>query len=255
MAGAKSAVGAERLARSLDQGSSHFLFGYYLRALEHAAGRGPAGEGAAEAMRLLGRLQETASRCEALGALGAEIGDVARLVEERTGAGEGPGEAMTALLSGCARRWFQRMREAPKRRNSLAVDIAFNLELAGMEEVSACLYEAIICLEAGAFRASRMMSRAALEAALDEAGAPAGCMQVRMDWARREGLVSSADLRSALVSFGRPEDGTATEDREMDSAGWALETAHRLARKLLGPKTKEALLRAAGVPAAVSRQP
>jgi hypothetical protein len=257
----KGPAGNERLALRLDAGSSFFLFGYYIRALEDIAADGwRSGEGAPEAMRVLARLRETASRSEKLVQFGAEIGDVARLLEERTRGTGRLEEGLAVLLERCAKRWFQRVRELPKRQNSLAVDIAFNLELAGLEGIAADLYEAIVCLEAGAYRASRLMSCRALEVALNEAGAPGGELGSRLGWARGNGLIGAADVRSALASFegtevpdagertgaGKgpdgPEDGRGPEEEDCSSAEWALETALRLSRKLLRQRIEEGLL-------------
>ena len=250
--------GTERLARRLDAGSSLFLFGYYLRALEDAAeNSGRSGEVAPDILRLLGRLHETALRSETLVPLCAEVEDVARLVDEKTGGAGRLDDGMAALLDRCARRWFQRVRELPHRRNSLAVDIAFNLELAGLEEISAGLYEAILCLEAGAFRASRLMSRLALGKALEKAGAPGGTLEARLGRARECGLVTSADVRSALANFGDADcpgrggqecEGRGCDGQEFDEdaslAEWALETALRLAKKLLKAELEAGLRRA-----------
>jgi hypothetical protein len=223
------------LARRLDSGSSLFLFGYCLRALEGAAAEGRrSGEGYREAGRILDRLRETASLSEGLEPFSREIDDVARLLGERTKCGGRLEEGLASLLEGCAKRWFQRVREMPKRRNSLAVDIAFNLELAGQDEIAAGLYEAILCMEAGAFHASRLMSGRALDSALGKAGAAGGDLPARLAKAREAGLITAADARPALACFGgagRPGDGGEPDDGS--SADWALETALRLTKKLL----------------------
>ena len=245
----EKADGAEKLALRLDAGSSLFLFGYYLRALEGAAAEGRrSGECAREAGRILDRLRETASRSESLEPLCREIDDVARLLEERANGGGRPEEGLASLLEGCAKRWFQRVREMPKRRNSLSVDIAFNLELAGLSDISADMYEALICLEAGAFRASRLMSGRALEKALDGAGASGDRLEGRLERAKEMGLLTAADLRSALANHGDvdvSEAGNGPEDGDCSSAEWALESAHRLVKKLRRSRIEEALLRAA----------
>ena len=266
--------GTERLARRLDSGSSLFLFGYYLRALEEAAENGRrSGEGVPQTKRLLGRLHETALRSEALVPLCAEVADVARLVDEKTGGTGRLDDGLAALLDRCAKRWFQRVRELPRHRNSLAVDIAFNLELAGLEELSADLYEAILCLEAGAFRASRLMSGRALDKALEKAGAAGEALERRLARAKETGLITSSDLRSAIANFagtpgasdpgemegakfgtqppasagGRVANRGAAdgpEDEDESSAEWALESALRLAKKLLKAELEAGLRKA-----------
>lgn len=246
----EKAEGAEKLALRLDAGSSFFLFGYYLRALEGAAAEGRrSGEASREAGRILDRLRETASRSESLEPLCREIDDVARLLGERANGGGRPEDGPARLLEGCAKRWFQRVRELPKRRNSLGVDIAFNLELAGLGDIAADLYEALICLEAGAFRASRLMSGRALQSALGKAGAGGDDLQTRLRRAKVMGLLGAADLRSAEANHGGADvagEGTGPEDGDGSLAGWALESALRLSKKLLRTRIEEALLRGPG---------
>ncbi len=242
--------GTERLAMRLDAVSCFFLFGYYLRALECAAADGrPSGKGAGDAARILARLHETASRSEGLGPFVAEVADVMRLVDEGSKGGGPLEEGLPLLLDRCAKRWFQRVRELPRHRNSLAVDIAFNLELAGLEEISADLYEAMLCLEAGAFRASRLMSARALDKALDKTGATGESLGQRLGRARETGLIASADVRSALANLGG-EEASSGDGPECDGDGslaeWALETALRLAKKLLRQRIEESLLLASG---------
>jgi hypothetical protein len=244
----EKAGGTEKLALRLDGGSSLFLFGYYLRALEAVSGGASPGDGQMDAKRILVRLHETALRSESLEPFCNEVADVLRLLEERTNVEGRMEEGLASLLEGCARRWFQRVREMPKRRNSLGVDIAFNLELAGLSDIAADMYEALICFEAGAFRASRLMSRRALDRALEKAGAAGEDLGTRLRRAKEAGLLNAADLRSALANHSgaqRTAGENGPEEGDCSSAEWALESAHRLVKKLLRSRIEEALLRAA----------
>ena len=235
-------TGRDRLIKSLDARSSFFQFGYYLQALETLGlptGANTAPDRASDAEKLLDRLSDTASRCSALEFLCPEIKDVSRLLDEKAGvAGKLPDDLLP-FLGRCARRWFGRVRELPKKSNSLAVDIAFNLELAGCGELAADLYEAIICMENGAFRASRLMSRHALEKALIRAGAAGEDLEGRLGWAKKAGLVTASDMRSALANF-RVAEGT--EDEDASSAEWALDISLRLSKKLLRQRIEQGLL-------------
>ncbi len=252
MAGeADGGAGREKLAKSLDARSSFFLFDYYLQALE-SLGRAPepsdGRDRAADAVKLLDRLRETASRCSELEFLGPEISDVQRLLAEKSGGGGGslPADPVP-LLGRCARRWFQRVRELPRRRNSLSVDIAFNLELAGMEDIAGDLYEGIACIDAGASRAARTMARRALDGALEKAGAPAGALEARLCLARRGGLVTPADVRFALANLGEgegPGSGREGTDAGAQTAEWALEASVRPVKKLLRADIEAGLRRA-----------
>jgi len=234
--------GRDRLMKSLDARSAFFQLGYYLRALESPLAPGPNdvrdGPGRArEAGRLLARIRDTAWRCSALESFCPEIDDVSRLLAEKAGGGLPPD--LDRFLGRCARRWFGRVRELSRKNNSLAGDIAFKVELAGLEDISADLYESLLCLESGAFRASRLMSRRALEKALIRAGAAGDDLEGQLGWAKKAGLVTSSDMRSALANHGRE-----TEDEDASSAEWALDITLRLTKKSLRAELEEGLRRA-----------
>lgn len=242
--------GRERLIKDLDARSAFFLFGYYLRALESLGpGIGPdtGNDRASDAGKLLGRLHDTASRCSALESFCPEIDDVSRLLAEKAGGAGRLPDDLLPFLGRCARRWFGRVRELAKKGNSLAVDIAFNLELAGMEDISSDLYESLLCLEAGAFRASRMMSRRALEKALVRAGAPGQDLEGRLGWARKAGLATSSDARSAVANLEPAEEGGG---EDASSAEWALDISLKVVKKLLRAGIEDGLRRAMALAAA-----
>jgi len=240
-------TGQERLEKSLDARSSFFQFGYYLQALGsigQTPGMSTARDRASDAGKLLDRLHEAASRCSALEFLCPGIADVLRLLTEKAGGGDLPAD-FHQFLGRCAKRWFGMVRELSRKSNSLAVDIAFNLELAGQQDLSADLYESLLCFESGAFRASRQMSRRALEKALLEAGAPeTDSLERQLAWAKGTGLITSSDLRSAIANH---KDAKDPKDEDASSAEWALDSTLRLAKKLLRAEIEEGLRRASGV--------
>jgi hypothetical protein len=130
----------------------------------------------------------------------------------------------------------------PGRSNALALDITFSVELAGFGDIACDLFEAVVCMENGAFRASGMMSRLAMEKALEAAGAPqCDSLDGKLEWARNSGRISSADQRCALVN---PEPGR-TGESDHDRSERALATAVRLAKKALSREMESTLTVAA----------
>jgi hypothetical protein len=200
----------------------------------------PAASGSG-ARRLLSGLGETASRSNLLEPVKTEIAGVIGLLEERFGGQEALPAEFVRMLHRCAVRWYRHVKGMPGRNNSLAVDIAFNLELAGFDELAADLFEAIVCLENGAFRASRLMSRVALGKALVGAGAPGETLESRLGRAKETGLITSSDMRSAIANHGASEESA---DEGGSSAESALGITLRLCKKLLRAEIGEGLRKA-----------
>jgi hypothetical protein len=123
------------------------------------------------------------------------------------------------------------------------MDITFNIEMAGFKDIASDLFEALVCLENGAYRAGGMMSVAAMQKALEAAKATQGqTLKVQLEWAKESGRMGPQDLRCALVNLwpGR------TGDWEQASSEGAVETAVRLAKKVLFREIERGLLEAAG---------
>lgn len=267
------------LARSIDEKGTFFQFGYQLCVLEMAAEPAP-GMPRAPSMsiidigRILTELSKTASRSNLLEPLCQEISDISALLDQRSKEDSGLSPELRRLVSGSARRWLRRVKALPNRSNALAMDIFFNIELAGLTkftgtprasarggmengelretppptggggivDIASDLFEAAVCLEHGAYRASGMMSVAAMEKALREAGAAGeGSLEFLLEWARRSGRLTAADQRCALASLGPGRSG----DWDGLSSEGALATAVRLVKKALRGEIEKALLEAA----------
>jgi len=230
------------LARSIDEKGTFFQFGYQICVLETASevAQGPQ-MAIRDIKRILGALAQTASRSNLLEPLGKEIADVLAILDGRTKEEDSISPQLRRLLRGCARRWLDRVKDMPCRSNALAMDITFNIEMAGFGDIAADLLEAIVCMENGAFRASGMMSLVVMQKALEAAGAPAGRLEGQLGWARDDGRITPADTRCALANL-RPG---RTGDWDRTSAGGAMETAVRLAKKALSKEMERALQEAA----------
>lgn len=233
------------LARSIDEKGTFFQFGYQLCLLETAAetAHGPPPMAVRDIKRILSALAQTASRSNLLEPFCKEIEDVLAMLDERTKEEDPISRELRRLIAGCARRWLGRVKDMPRGNNALAMDITFSLEMAGYGDMASDLFEAVVCLENGAYRASGMMSVMAMDKALRAAGAPLGTLEIQLGWAKRVGRLTAADQRCANASL-RPG---RTGDWDRTSAEGAAETVVRLAKKVLSKEMELALLEAAKV--------
>jgi hypothetical protein len=232
------------LARSIDEKGTFFQFGYQLCLLETAAetAHGPPPMAVRDIKRILSALAQTASRSNLLEPFCKEIEDVLAMLDERTKEEDPISRELRRLIAGCARRWLGRVKDMPRGNNALAMDITFSLEMAGYGDIASDLFESIVCMENGAFRASGMMSVLAMEKALRAAGAPKGTpLEIQLGWAKRVGRLTAADQRCANASL-RPG---RTGDWDQTSAEGAVQSAVRLAKKVLSKELEQAMLEAA----------
>jgi hypothetical protein len=230
------------LARSIDEKGTFFQFGYQLCLLETAAefALGPP-MAVRDIRRVLSALAQTASRSNKLEPFCKEIADVLAMLDERTKESDSISRELRRLIVGCARRWLGRVKDMPRGNNALAMDITFSLEMAGYGDMASDLFEAVVCLENGAYRASGMMSVMAMDKALMAAGAPQGPLEIQLGWAKRVGRLTAADQICANASL-RPG---RTGDWDQTSAEGAAETSVRLAKKVLSKGLEKGLLEAA----------
>jgi hypothetical protein len=170
-----------------------------------------------------------------------ELADVLALLDERTKETDSISRELRRLIGGCARRWLGRVKDMPRGNNALAMEITFSLEMAGYGDIASDLFEAIVCMENGAFRAGGMMSLRAMEKALEAAGAPQGPLEIQLEWAKDDGRITPADTRCALANLRPGRSG----DWDQTSAGGAVQTAVRLAKKALSKEMERALQEAA----------
>jgi len=231
------------LARSIDEKGTFFQFGYQLCLLETAAevALGPP-MAIRDIKRILSALAQTASRSNLLEPFCKEIADVLAMLDERAKEEDPISMELRRLNQGCSRRWLGRVKDMPRGNNALAMEITFSLEMAGYGDIASDLFESIVCMENGAFRASGMMSVLAMEKALRAAGAPKGTpLEIQLGWAKRVGRLTAADQRCANASL-RPG---RTGDWDQTSAEGAVQSAVRLAKKVLSKELEQAMLEAA----------
>lgn len=230
------------LARSIDEKGTFFQFGYQICVLETASEVAPGPPMAIrDIKRILSTLAQTASRSNLLEPFCKEIADVSAILDARTKEENPISRELRRLIGGCARRWLGRVKDMPRGNNALAMEITFSLEMAGYGDIASDLFEAIVCMENGAFRAGGMMSLRAMEKALEAAGAPQGPLEIQLEWAKDDGRITPADTRCALANLRPGRSG----DWDQTSAGGAVQTAVRLAKKALSKEMERALQEAA----------